>query len=266
LQRECKEKQNAEEIAMMCDDMLPTYVAATMPHPLLSTRSIALAFAVAVAITVFGPMIGVGAVIAVGATVVIGLTIAVVAVLALIVTTVISGRKQFLRRIAFPLPLFCRRLTSTFDVSPPLVEVMFLAVKGADADTDAACMQRLIEETRKIAHMFTLCAVAKNTKVMGVVDEAAHKAPLDRCLTVRVYANQSGKGCRLQRIPDVDPRRDVNVELSQGTGSNIVAPDRIITYHYEKGAIEGPETEQCFATLLALARSIDSSRNVLGHR
>jgi hypothetical protein len=127
------------------------------------------------------------------------------------------------------------------------VEVMFVPAAGTS-----------VHETKKIVDMFQQYVDTHaewHRPVECVTSDAAFTAPLDRRLTVRVYANQSGRGCRLERIPD-SARRDINVELSQGTGSNIVAPDRIITCHYEKGPMEGPETEQCFATLLVLAAAV----------
>jgi hypothetical protein len=113
------------------------------------------------------------------------------------------------------------------------------------------------EEALAVARLFLSYVQVKRRRshpgIKVAISASDLTAPPDRCLTVRVYANQSGRGCRLERISDLDPRRDVNVELSQGTGSNIVAPERIVTYHYAEGAMEGPETEQCFATLLVLA-------------
>jgi hypothetical protein len=151
----------------------------------------------------------------------------------------------------------CVQVRRTMHPPAPAATVDVLFLPAAGGGNEVAVVTK---DMSKIANMFTLYAAARpglhNLNVRCVTDEAACTAPLHRRLTVRVYANQSGRGCRLQRIPDVDPQRDVNVELSQGTGSNIVAPDRIITYHYEEGAMEGPETTQCLETLIAVVNQL----------
>jgi hypothetical protein len=71
-------------------------------------------------------------------------------------------------------------------------------------------------------------------------------------LIVYIYRNQSGRGCRLKRL--TVPTNAINAELSQGTGSNIVEADCIISYHYEQRVIKGPETTEFINKLIKVLR------------